>query len=70
MTRSLVLTPIAATALRPGDVVMDEYGRGAVVDAVRSTWLGWLGRSPRVLIRGAWTTLPVTGWPARVAIGR
>ncbi len=70
MTRLLVLVPIAATALQPGDVVADAAGRGAVVQDVRLRWLGWLGMSPRTLIRGVWTTVHVTGWPARVAIGR
>jgi hypothetical protein len=70
MARVLTLVPIAARALRPGDVVADRSGRGAVVQEVRFAWLGWLGVSPRVLIRGQWTGLPVTGWPARVAIGR
>jgi hypothetical protein len=70
MVRVLTLVPIAASALRPGDVVTDTSGRGAVVQDVRFAWLGWLGLSPRALIRGQWTGLHVTGWPARVAIGR
>lgn len=70
MTRLLVLVPIAASALRSGDVVADASGRGAVIQDVRHAWLGWLGLSPRTLIRGQWTSVPVTGWPARVAIGR
>jgi hypothetical protein len=70
MTRLLVLVPIAASALEPGDVVADASGRGAVIQDVRLRWLGWLGLSPRTLIRGEWTTVHVTGWPARVAIGR
>jgi hypothetical protein len=70
MARVLTLVPIAASGLRPGDVVADARGRAAVIEDVRFPWLGWLGLSPRVLIRGAWTSLPVTGWPARVAIGR
>lgn len=70
MSRVLTLVPIAASALRPGDVVADASGRGAVIQDVRFGWLGWLGLSPRALIRGRWTSLPVTGVPARVAIGR
>ncbi|MCW2957561.1 MAG: hypothetical protein JWP18_364 [Solirubrobacterales bacterium] len=70
MTRALTLVPIAASGLRPGDVVADAAGRGAVIQGVRFTWLGWLGLSPRVLIRGEWTSVQVTGWPARAAIGR
>lgn len=68
--RLLVLVPIAASALQAGDVVADASGGGAVIQDVRFRWLGWLGLSPRTLIRGAWTTVHVTGWPARVAIGR
>ncbi len=70
MERLLVLFPIAASALQAGDVVADRSGRGAVIQDVRLRWLGWLGLSPRTLIRGDWTTVQVTGWPARVAIGR
>jgi len=70
MTRLLVLIPIAASALRPGDVVADAAGRGSVLQDVRFAWLGWLGLSPRTLIRDRWTTVPVTGWPARAAVGR
>jgi len=70
MSRVLALVPIAASALQPGDVVADASGRGAVVQDVRCAWLGWLGLSPRTLIRGEWTGVQVTGWPARVAIGR
>ncbi len=70
MARLLALVPISATALRPGDVVADARGRGSVVQDVRHGWLGWLGLSPRALIRGQWTTVPVSGWPARVQIGR
>lgn len=70
MARVLALVPIAASALRAGDVVADASGRGAVIQDVRCSWLGWIGLSPRTLIRGEWTGLPVTGWPARVAIGR
>ncbi|WP_354702411.1 hypothetical protein [Paraconexibacter sp. AEG42_29] len=70
MARVLTLVPIAASGLRPGDVVADAAGRGAVIEDVRFAWLGWLGLSPRTLIRGDWTTVHVTGWPARVAIGR
>lgn len=69
MTRLLALVPIAASALRAGDVVADATGRGAVVQDVRFAWLGWLGLSPRTLIRGTWTAVPVSGWPARVQIG-
>ncbi len=70
MARILALVPIAASALRAGDVVADASGRGAVIQDVRFGWLGWLGMSPRTLIRGQWTSLHVKGWPARVAIGR
>lgn len=70
MSRVLVLVPIAASGLRAGDVVCDASGRGAVIQDVRLAWLGWLGLSPRTLIRGQWTRVHVTGWPARVAIGR
>lgn len=70
MARVLLLEPIAATALRPGDVIADTWGRATVLDDVRFAWLGWLGLSPRVLIRGQWGSLAVAGWPARVAIGR
>ena len=70
MVRALALVPISASALRPGDIVADAAGRGAVIQDVRFAWLGWLGLSPRVLIRGQWTGLAVSGWPARVAIGR
>lgn len=70
MARLLVLVPIAASALRPGDVVADASGRGAFIEDVRFAWLGWLGLSPRALIRGHWTSVHVTGWPARVQIGQ
>ncbi|MCW3039190.1 MAG: hypothetical protein JWM31_1095 [Solirubrobacterales bacterium] len=70
MSRALVLVPIVAKKLRAGDVVEDGTGRPSVVQEVRLAWLGWLGMSPRVLIRGVWTTVTVSGWPARVAIGR
>lgn len=70
MARVLTLIPIAATGLQAGDVVADASGRGSVIEDVRLSWLGWLGLSPRVMIRGEWTSLPVTGVPARVAIGR
>lgn len=70
MARLLTLVPVAASALRAGDVVADAGGRPVVLEDVRLSWLGWLGLSPRVLIRGAWTGVPVSGWPARAAIGR